>query len=190
MISRIYFIPILLVLFFYTGCDYSRQYAREDLYYEQLGKIAVLPFNNHTLNAQAGEILTHLFTTELLTRKQFIVLPAYELKTKLNIDHPVAGEDIIVETSLDAISDKLGVNSIIIGTVTEYKYKKGLREKPVVGIDVKCYLSGTSEIVWACSYTLEELQLLFHKGSCAEVAQKLCRQVVNNFEKNLSKQKE
>jgi len=187
MKSRICLVPVLLVLFFYTGCDYSRQYAREDLYYEQLGEMAVLPFNNHTQNAQAGEIVTHLFTTELLTRKQFSVVPAYELKTKLDINHPVAGEDIIVETSLDDISAKLGVNSIIIGTVTEYKYKKGLREKPVVGIDVKCYLSDTSEVVWACSYTLEELQLLFHKGSCAEVAQKVCRQAVNNLEKNLSK---
>ena len=189
MISRICYIPILLVLFFYTGCDYSRQYARDDLYYDQLGKMAILPFSNHTETAQAGEILTRLFTTELLTREEFSILPSYELKKKLDIDRPLEGEDIIAEISLDEISGKLGVNSIILGTVTEYQYKKGLREKPIVGIDVKCYMVDTNEVVWACSYTLEELQLLFHKGSRAEIAQKVCRHVVNNFENNLSKKR-
>ncbi|MCD6459653.1 hypothetical protein J7L67_03175 [bacterium] len=187
MFSRICFILIIAVFFFYTGCDYSRQYVRQDLYYEQLGKIAVLPFNNHSSNSQAGETLTHLFTTELLAREEFNVVSSYELKRKLNLDYPASGEDIIAQTPLSDISKLVGADSVIIGVVTQYQYKKGLREKPIVGIDVKCYLTDNNEVVWACSYTLEELGVLFHQGSRAEAAQKVCRYVVNNFEKKLKK---
>lgn len=185
MKTRVIGYYILLVIFLYTGCDYSRQFTKKCFNFAQTGKIGVLPFDNRTENPHAGVIVTDLMTTELYSRHKFDIVSPLTIKQTLGENFELGATEILTAQSLKDLAKKCGADSFIVGSVTEYQYKKGLRDKPVVGIDAKLIIAESGEVVWACSLTREELSFLFYQGSVNLVAQKICRQMTDQIARNI-----
>ncbi|MDX9701759.1 MAG: DUF799 family lipoprotein [Candidatus Auribacterota bacterium] len=176
---------LLIVLFLYNGCNYSRQFSKPHIYSTQLGTMAVLPFDNRTSHPQAGAIATDLFTTELLSKNCFNVITPIQVYDTLSLNRILDATDILSAHSMQELGTLFEADTILIGSVTEYYYKKGIRETPVVGLDIKIVVTVTGETIWAESITREEIAFLFYQGSLNETTQKLCRQLINNLKNNL-----
>ncbi len=182
---NIVFFYIILVFFLYNGCDNTRQFSRNPLNNGEIHNVAVLPFGNFTDYPHAGAILTHIFYTELYSTNKFNIIPLNTVTTKLNIKPETDINDYLSNHTIKEIAVTLGVDSVIIGNATEFKYKEDLRKKPVVGIDMKVMSAKNSDVVWAGSYTREELSFLFYQGSLNSVAQKVCNNISRQLVKSI-----
>jgi len=171
------YVFLIAVFLLYTGCNYSRRFSQKDISTESLGKIAVFPFRNRTENSNAGASLTELFYTELYACKKFNIIPLHEVMDKL--DDSV--DDVFTSGNIKRIASSLNADTVFLASVSEYKYKKGLRERPVVGVNIQLVSGKTGEVLWSQSVTREELQFMFYKGSLSLVSQKVCKQIVNKL---------
>lgn len=176
---------LVIVLFLYNGCHYSRQFAKPGVYSTQLGTMAVMPFDNLTVHSSAGAVATDLFTTELLARESFSIIAPFEIRETLEVEPIADTRDILSHHTISELGSKLEADTLLMGSVTEYEYKKGVRDTPVVGLDVKVVVAETGEILWASSLTREEIGFIFYQGSLNETAQKVCRQLVAELQRSL-----
>ncbi|MGD9200184.1 MAG: DUF4136 domain-containing protein [Chitinispirillia bacterium] len=120
--------------------------------------IIVFPFENFSSHQNGGEIATANFITELRSAFSHKVLDAEFLVIKDTDDN----SDISIETDLSLLSiykkTKLAMRKkadfIITGKVTEFKYKKGLGEEPVVGLNVQMIDVKSRNIVWHSSISI------------------------------------
>ncbi|OSM04920.1 hypothetical protein [Magnetofaba australis] len=112
--------------------------------------VAVLPFANLTNNPSAGVILHELVTTELKSRNDFKLLEEsvirHEMK-KRKIDIDRLADAGIAQT----IGKYLGVDGVIVGSVSEFSYQHGLREEPAVGVSARLILSESGEVAWSAN---------------------------------------
>jgi len=176
------FLYACIVLFLYSGCEYSRHTTRSKEPALLVKSLAILPFNNRSQHIEAGQIMTDLFYTELVVQDKFSLVQP-NIVQQLVSEHSSAVAEIIETHSLRDLASTLSADAIVHGTVTEYYYKKGIREKPVVGLDVKLISIQTGNVIWAGSYTREELKVLFYDGSLNSTAQKLCRKIAGQIER-------
>jgi TolB-like protein len=182
-------LSIFIVLFLYSGCDYSRQYSQHDFNFLRTGAVAVLPFNNLSPYPYAGEIVTELLYTELYATEKLVLIPPHEVKKRLGIEVEEGIDGLTRRYTIAQIAEKLDADSLVIGSVSEFKYKKGVHDKPVVGMDVKLVVAPAGDTVWATSYTREDFSFLFHIGSLNETAQKACRYVARSLTRSLDKRR-
>jgi len=182
---NIVFFYIIFVFFLYNGCDHTRQFARTPVSGEEIRTVAILPFGNFSDHPYAGEILTHLFYTQLYSEKKFRIVDLNTLKTKLNIKPQTDINDYLCQHTVKETAQILGADAIIAANVTEFKYKEDIRKKPVVGIDLKLIAAKTSDVLWAGSYTREELSFMFYQGSLNSVSQKVCANIARELVKSV-----
>ncbi len=164
-------------LFTLTGCGHQYLAARSAPASELAGikSVAVLPFENLTKFFQAGRIVPDLLATELYRSRRFQVMERAEAVTAC------AEMGIQIPQSIDAqyarvLGKKLGVDGVIIGSVTEYWYRVYREEdedvEPAVGINARLVSVSTGEVVWAASVTRSSYDLfLTQKDPLNRVAQ-------------------
>lgn len=175
----------ILVLFLYSGCEYSRHSQRVTVNVTEQFALAVLPFNNQTNQMGAGNIVTELFTTELITQRSVILAPQEKAELLLS-DQTATADEIFSRYSLKELRETLSAAAVVKGTVTEFVYKKGIRERPVVGLDIKIISLQDGTILWAGSYTREELSFLFYEGSLNSTAQRMCRKIAGTISRSFT----
>ena len=175
-------IQILLYLFSFSllslnGCGHQYLTARSASASELAGikSVAVLPFENLTKFFQAGRIVPDLLATEIYRSRRFQVMERAEAVAAC------AEMGIQIPQSIDAqyarvLGKKLGVDGVIIGSVTEYWYRVYREEdedvEPAVGINARLISVSTGEVVWAASVTRSSYDLfLTQKDPLNRVAQ-------------------
>ena len=166
-----------LSLFTLTGCGHRYLAARpaggED--YDSIKSVAILPFENLTKFYQAGGIVPDLMATELYRSRRFKVMERAEAAAvcaEMGIQIPKA----IDAQYAQVLGKKLGVDGVIIGSVTEYWYRVYREEdadvEPAVGINARLVSVATGEVVWAASVTRSSYDLfLSQKDPLNRVAQ-------------------
>ena len=91
------------------------------------------------------------------------------------------------ETDLDEVLEKavalkvgksLGVDTVIFGSVTEFRYKRGLDEDPVVGINIRMLDVKNDRILWAGSKSSTGGCFWLCEDSLNRLAQKVCNDLV------------
>ncbi len=146
-------------------------------------KVVVLPLVNLTSTPNAGRIVGELLSAEIIAKTSFRVLERSEM-----MDHLASGKaevDEVLEKSAAAkIGRSLGVDTVIYGAVTEYRYKKGVDEDPVVGISVKMLDIPETQILWTESVTATGSMYLGH-SSLSSLAHKLCSEMVETLASKL-----
>jgi len=138
-----------------------------------------LPFRNYSDNPCASLALTELFYTELCACEKFTVVPLHKVMDKIDDDY----SDSCGSGELKKIASNVGADTVVLASVLEYRYKKGFRQRPVVGVNVRLICAKNGEVLWSQSVTREEFQFMFYKGSLSFVSQKICRQIVNKLTK-------
>jgi TolB-like protein len=118
--------------------------------------VAVLPFENHSNDRQAGPRATRLTITELLASGAVEVVEPGEVQAALNkITGTALGRSISPSTEqVVALGQALGVQALVMGTVTQSEnLRSGSVPVPVVTLDLRMVEAETGATVWAATHS-------------------------------------
>ncbi len=114
---------------------------------ESTFKIGVMPFQNKTKIKDAGMIVTNMFIVELLKSEKFEPLEFGEVR-RMIVDHRIKDKGEIDYLNIDAISDDLEIDGIIVGTVERYQESIG-NAPPESTISIRLINAKDKKILWS-----------------------------------------
>jgi len=158
---------------------------KRDFKKNDFGVVGVLNFDNLTDYVNAGSIVSKILRTELYING-FNIVPEYELK-KIIKTQKINFKNFVENKKYAKLGRMLNLNNIIIGSVSEYRYKHGLGDDPAVGINLRMINCVTGEVLWANSYSKSGGKFLIQDSSLNEITQELCKKMVKDILKNISK---
>ncbi len=166
--------PLLLAV---LSCSYNQTFVRGADIHARARRVAVLPLVNLTSYPNAGRIVGDLLTTELYAMTDFQLMERTEMLQKLK------GENEDIDEVLDRsealkVGKALGVDTLIYGSVTEYRYKRGLDEDPVVGLNIRMLDISTGEVLWAGSESRTGGCFWMCEDSVNRLAQEVCHDMM------------
>ena len=116
-------------------------------------RIAVMPFQNKSRHKDAGTIATYMFLVELFKNKEFEPLEYGEIR-RLIVDLRVRHRGELDYNSIKALSENLGVEGIVVGTVEFYSDGLDTSSPPEVAISARLINTRKNRIVWSDSVQL------------------------------------
>jgi TolB-like protein len=161
-------------------------FIKSELFPESSCFIIVFPFENLSSHQNGGDIATANFITELRSAFHFKILDAEFLVIKDTDDN----SNLTSETDLSLISMytkiklamKKKADFIITGKVCEFKYKKGLGEEPVVGLNVQMIDVKSRNIVWHSSISVTRGPFGIGEHSLNNYCQRAVHQMLKKLE--------
>lgn len=142
---------IMLVLFA-CGCSAPSYYVRPKTDIAAIKKIAVLPMESLTADANAGENVRRAIMTELMSRGFDVVEPG-EVTRVLN-EAKIRSVNAIAATDMQNMSRSLGADAVLMGSVGAYGISKGISVSyPEVAVNLKLYSIAADGIVWSVWHT-------------------------------------
>jgi len=178
------FLCLVVLILSLAACSYEQSYVKGDEIASRARFVAVLPLINLTSYPQAGRIVGDILTTELYAQTDFKLAERSSMTDRLRS----VNEDLdqAVDRSVALKTGKsLGVDTVIYGSVSEYRYKRGLDEDPVVGINILMLDVATDKIVWAGSRSDTGGCFWFCEDSLNRLTQEICHDMVKTMLKRL-----
>ncbi len=147
----------------------------------QKARIWVLPFKNLTSYPRAEHIVAEIMTTELGIREDFVVLDTTQSFSTLKEKKRNPAQDIQNARYKD-IAKLLNVSYFLTGTITEYRYTRGIAEVPTVAIVVKLIDGKTGKDIWRAAQSDISTESFFKRSaSLNELTHKVCATLVSNI---------
>jgi len=113
--------------------------------------VAVLPFENFTNHHNAGMVAAEITVSELRGRDAFKhITPLQDVRLAFEKEGVKEG-DRIRNTKAADIGKALGVDAVLIGSVSEYGYQYGLREEPSVTYNMRLVDTTEGKVLWTFS---------------------------------------
>ncbi|HKK33726.1 MAG TPA: penicillin-binding protein activator LpoB [Desulfomicrobiaceae bacterium] len=171
-----------LIMILMAGCSsgYHVQYLAPQPERKASVSAAVLPLVNLTTYPHAGRIVGDLLSTELHR------IPGLRFAERTALQETLRGNAEDMARIMDrAVALKtgrtLGVERVFYGSVTEYRYKRGLDQNPAVGINLRLLDVTTGRELWSASMT--KTGTCFWECSTAvnQVAQEVCHDMVSGM---------
>ena len=137
--------------------------------------VAILPFENLSTDPNAGTIMAQMTASELYARNIFKLMEETEARQRAaaaRIDLSQLGET----TAAGAAAKALGVNAVLVGSVTEYRYQHGLKEEPTVSVTARL-VRADGTVMWATTRSSIGGGFL-QRGSLSETAQSVAALMV------------
>lgn len=166
------------------GFGGKEAYASPEVRAAAGGTLAVLPFENLTTHQNAGTIMADLLTTELYRLGLVRVMESSRTRSLLVGTYGDAegrGDTAYAQE----IGRKLGVQLVMMGSVSEYGYQYGLREEPVVGVNARMVRVGDGTVVWATSQS-DIGSGFWSRESVNEVAQRVAETMADGLGKAIT----
>lgn len=128
------------------------RFTNPDFDFSFVEKVAVVPMENLSNDRQAGVRATRLLITELLASGAVDVVEPGEVRSafaRVGVGRETPSRDEVI-----ALGKSLGVQAILLGTVTESEnLRSGTVSVPVVTLDVHMLETETGTAVWAATHT-------------------------------------
>lgn len=156
----------LIALSLLSGCqsfELEHSSMKTVVQKKNVKKVAIIPFENLTPNVKAGEDMAKFTYNQFFTHlyKNYLgKIGPYSFKM---IDEPLLDEimhknkwldqTVHLDVGLDTLMKELGCDILVLGTVSEYHYKRGLGEDPVVGLHLRLYDGETKTVIWSGSHS-------------------------------------
>lgn len=168
-----------------AGCAATaeREYVADELKAARNIRVALVPFENLTSYPQAGQIMADLLATELYDRRVFNLMESTELRRELT-KRKIDAEQLARSTVAAELAATLGVDAVIVGSVSEFSYQHGLHEEPTVGVNVRLVTAGDSKVLWAASYS-DTGRGLLRRDSLNEAAQRVVQRMAGALDREL-----
>jgi polysaccharide biosynthesis protein PelC len=167
-----------------TGCAMERAFVKKDFSAASAGLTVVFPFENLSTNAGGGDIATANFLTELRHAGRFPVADAaMVIKPLADAKEPLGDLSALSMARKMELAKAVNADAVITGKVTEFKYKSGLGEEPVVGLNVQMVKIATGEVVWNGSVSVTGGLFSFVEPSLNRYAQCAARRLVCSLKK-------
>lgn len=168
----------LLVLAACGALSEGTRYVNSSALPRRAMSVAVAPFENLSTHPRAGLIISQLVLNQLYGRGLFEPLEETEMRRRLaalGIELAGLGE----ETAAGAAAEALGVDAILVGGVTEYRYQFGLKEEPSVGVNMRL-VRADGAVMWAASDSAVGIGIL-RRPSLNETAQSLVGDMIDGL---------
>jgi TolB-like protein len=157
--KNVFYILMLagIAIFCFSACSgiNQRVYAGDSEKVRTIRSLAVLPFANHTGYPAAGEIVSDLFATGMITSDLGIKI-IEQAEVLRNIGNNNLGADRIFDRKAAIkIGKGLKADAVIYGSVTEFMYRNPsskVEEDPAVAINIRIVDVDTGIVIWAGSY--------------------------------------
>lgn len=156
-----------------TACSSQRDFRAADLKLASLRPMAVVPFDNFSANPNAGYLVAELMRAELFALGGCEQVPPETVLAKLK---PLAGE----ARTTQQLGELLGARTLLVGTVTEFSYKRGLGEDPVVGLSLRLVDATTGQVLWSGARSSIG-GWWFAEDGLSRLAQDVCRQLAKTL---------
>ncbi|WP_320174879.1 GNA1162 family protein [Maridesulfovibrio sp.] len=146
------FFTTLIFILFLAGCSgtYMKDYVQPNGVASEARHAAVLPLVNLTNTPNAGRMVGDLLTTELYASTKFDLMETTEMLKRIKGDEDDL-EFVMEDVVAQKLGSKLGVDTVIYGSVTEYQYKRGVNQSPTVGINLRMVDVSSGNVLWASS---------------------------------------
>lgn len=143
---------VLFSIMLLAGCSgtYMKDYVQPQGIASDARHVAVLPLVNLTTTPNAGRMVSDLLSTELYSSTKFQLMESTDMLKRVKgegDDLEFVMEDVVAQN----IGHKLGVDTVIYGSVSEYQYKRGVNQSPTVGINLKMIDVASGKVLWASS---------------------------------------
>lgn len=168
------------ILVLLCGCSYQRGSVETTALLDDGRYAAILPLVNLTTHPHAGRIVGDLLTTEMYASSSFRIMESTEMLEILKEEDNDL-DRVLDRTVARQIGYGLGVDTVVFGSVTEYRYKRGLNEKPVVGINIRMLDVKSGDILAVGSRSETGGCFWFCEDSLNRLAQKVCRDLVRRM---------
>ena len=161
-------------------------------------KIAIVTFESLAPNIKSGEdmakfcynqFFTQLYSTQIgqIGSQHFRMMDEYAL-SKIMHDNKWSDQSVHLQIGMDKFTETLGCDLLLLGTVSEYHYKRGLGEDPVIGLHLRLYDCETKTIIWTGSHSSVGNFSWFKEDSLSRLGQQVCQTLAKKCFKDLSKQ--
>lgn len=146
-------------------------------------RVAVLPFENLTEHPNAGIIAAQLLSSELYRRQLFRQAEESDVRRRL-VQRDIDVERLQDSTFAQAAAQALGVDAVLVGSVSDYGYQRGLREDPSVGLNIRLVAAPNGQVLWAASYSSTGGGP-FSRESANQLAQELIARMVDGLARRM-----
>lgn len=176
--------------FMVAGCSHGRFDVRVDPgFVEETPRcVAVIPLENFSLTSFAGIAVGELLSQALESTGQFVVLEptAYQFLTRyLNVGGVVSGDP----EALRQLRSELGIDAVVIGSVSEYWYTDDpevYRDKqPSVALSVRMVDTASTRTLWRVTASRTPSSASSHIRMLTSVAADLTRDIAENLKQKL-----
>lgn len=136
--------------------------------------LAVLPFQGVSEARGSGMIVSDILTNQLYALGKYAVV-APELVAARLADRE--GESL----SPDEAGTLVGAPYILTGRVTEYTYKAGVGETPVIGITARLIDASSGAVLWSATRTGTGGGNWFREDSLSRLSVMVCRDIADSL---------
>lgn len=176
-------IPFLAIL---IGCSSvsNSAYLNPELDMAAVRKVAVVTFANYSKEPMAGEKVTNMFFTQLLSTGLFDVSEPARTDEIIKKHKNGSGIDSLV---MQKMKDSLNVQAVFMGSVDEYSLASfGSKTYPLVTISARLVDCETGTILWSSTITGDGSSSVpvLNIGAIKtlpELAQTLCARIVSTI---------
>ncbi|MBI3017231.1 MAG: hypothetical protein HYY62_04465 [Deltaproteobacteria bacterium] len=147
----------------------SQVYKKPDFHFQNQ-KIFIVPFENMTNTPKAGHIVAKLIDAE------------FRIQGNRYVEFMEDGEkETLSETKALEKAKSHKAQFLLIGTVTEFRYRKGFSENPAIGFTAKLIATDSKEIVWTITLSDSSEPFVTSALTANELTQKMARQIVESM---------
>ncbi len=168
-----------LLFLIISGCGIKTQFSHQELPGLPKMKLAVLPFENLAQHPHAGIIASQLIMTQLYKSDKFI-LQKENTTRKLLRENKIDFSKLADNYYVAALGEKLGVEAVMAGSASEYKYQHGLGQNAAVGFNARLIEVKSARVLWAGSYSKVGSGFLY-RDSLNNVAHEIAEEMIDDM---------
>lgn len=164
----------MLLMLVLAGCAYQTGFRSPELSLQDVGVVAVVPFENLSGYPDAGIIVAELFQANLSASGAVRLATPEVVKKKME---SLEGKTV----SVQELGEALGAQMLVLGRVTEYTYKHTLGMDPAVGISVRLVDAQTGRVFWHQARSQTGRYSCIKQDCLSRLAQVVCDNLVKSL---------
>lgn len=171
-----WFLPILIFAACAPGCA-SIYGDSEPVAPASAGRkltLAVMPFHSPAEARDSGAVIADILANQLYALGKYDVITPEVIARRLTERE---GEPLSPQEA-GAIA---GAPYIVTGTVTEYTYKAGVGETPVLGVTARLIDTASGDVLWSASRAGTGGGNWFQEDSLSRLAMLVCKDMANSL---------
>jgi TolB-like protein len=136
-----YFVGLIIsfILILITGCSNQKLSHSDQIPYSENQKIALYPLQNYTETPRAGMRASNILEGVLLSKGYRVDSRLGSVSRKLSLDKKIAD------------ARQRGDRLVMVGGVSEWRYKTGIDGEPAISLFIKLIDTSTKETVWSAT---------------------------------------
>ena len=190
---------LLALIVALAGCGPEPYSSMKTVFQQgEMFKVGVVPFENLTPNIKAGEDMANYCYNEMFRQiysgyraqvgpYRFEMEDEFRLKEVMH-KNKWQDQSAHIDIGMAKMAQSLGVEILILGTVSEYHYKRGLGEDPVVSCHLRVYDAKHDTVIWSGSHSKVGRFSWFKEDALGRLAREVSQELIAKMLAELQQQ--